>query len=327
MHSLSKTTISLPTAQAIVTGAFGTASTIRAFDELTDGFFNAAYALTLADGLRCVLKVAPPDAVPVLHYERDILAAEVGVLRLLRQRTNIPVPEVYHHDTSRRLLDNDYYLMAFIEGSPLHKLRESLSPEEAWAVDRATGGYLRQMNDIAGSCFGYFAHPQPAGQSWRTTFEAMVAGVLADGEALDVPLPLPYPAIAERVASAAAVLDAVAEPRLVHWDLWDGNIFVDPATKRITGIIDFERALWGDPLMEATFVFAPPAGLAAFTEGYGQTLLATPAQIQRRTLYNIYLFLIMVIECRYRQYETPDQENWARGRLAEALERVVQVQR
>ncbi len=147
----------------------------------------------------------------------------------------------------------------------------------------------------------------------------MVAGVLADGLALAVPLPLPYPAIAERVAAAAAVLDAVTEPRLVHWDLWDGNIFVDPATRRISGIIDFERSLWGDPLMEATFVFAPPAGLAAFTEGYGQTLLAPPAQAQRRTLYNIYLFLIMVIECHYRQYETPDQENWARGRLVTEL--------
>ena len=319
MHSLSKTAISLDTAQAIVTDAFGALAVIAACDELTDGFFNAAYALTLADGLRCVLKVAPPDHVPVLRYERDILAAEVGALRLLRARTTIPVPEVYHYDTSRRTVDNDYYLMAFIEGAPLHKLRAALSPEEAWAVDRATGGYLCQMNAIAGPAFGYFAHPQPAGITWRETFLAMVDGVLADGLALDVPLPVPYDAVAERVAAAATVLEGVTEPRLVHWDLWDGNIFVDPVTKRITGIIDFERALWGDPLMEATFLFAPPAGLAAFTEGYGQTLLATPAQAQRRILYNIYLFLIMIIECRYRQYETPDQESWARGRLVASL--------
>ncbi len=319
MHSLSKTTVSVDAAQSIITGAFGAASTIRAFEELTDGFFNTAYAITLADGLRCVLKVAPPDAVRVLRYERDILAAEVAAMRLVQERTSIPVPEIFCHDTSRRLLDSNFYLMAFVEGTPLNKLRDQLSPPEAWAIDRATGDYLRQMNAITRPAFGYFAHPQPAGRSWRETFLDMVAGVLADGQALDVPLPLAYDAIAERVTQAAPILDAVAEPRLVHWDLWDGNIFVDPATKHITGIIDFERSLWGDPLMEATFVFAPPAGLAAFTEGYGQSLLDTPTQIRRRALYNIYLFLIMIIECRYRQYETQDQEKWAREQLVVGL--------
>jgi aminoglycoside phosphotransferase (APT) family kinase protein len=322
MHSLSKTAVSPEMAQAIVAATFGSGSRVRAFEELKDGFFNAAYAITLTDGLRCVLKVAPPDGVRVLRYERDILAAEVAVMRLVRQRTEMPVPAILGYDTSRRLADSDFYLMAFIEGAPLNKLRSELAPDEQHAVDREIGRYLRQMNEIAGPAFGYFSHPAPAGRSWRETFTAMLDGVLADGQELDVALPLAYDALAERVAAAAPILDDVITPRLVHWDLWDGNIFVDPATKRVNGIIDFERALWGDPLMEATFVFAPPAGLAAFTEGYGQAMLDTPAQARRRILYNIYLYLIMVIECFYRQYETHDQENWARGRLVRELERL-----
>ena len=325
MHSLSKTFISLNAAQAIVAATFGSGSRVRAFEELKEGFFNAAYAITLTDGLRCVLKVAPPDAVRVLRYERDILAAEVTAMRLVQQRTEAPVPPIYCYDTSRRVLDSDFYLMAFIEGVPLHKLRSDLSPEDQYAVDREIGCYLRQMNEIAGPAFGYFAHPAPAGQPWRETFMTMLDSVLADGQEMGVALPLAYDTLRERVAAAAAILDGVTEPRLVHWDLWDGNIFVDPVTKRINGIIDFERALWGDPLMEATFVFAPPEGLAAFTEGYGQPLLDTPAQRRRRTLYNIYLYLIMIVECYYRRYETQDQENWARGRLVAELERVFET--
>jgi aminoglycoside phosphotransferase (APT) family kinase protein len=322
MHSLSKTAVSPDTAQAIVAAAFGSGSRVCAFEELKGGFFNAAYVITLADGLRCVLKVAPPDRVRVLRYERDILAAEVAVMRLVRQRTELPVPAILGYDTARRLVDSDFYLMSFIAGAPLNKLRRELTPDEQHAVDREIGRYLRQMNEIAGPAFGYFADPAPPGQPWRETFLAMLDGVLADGQAMDVALPLGYAAVRERVAAAATLLDDVTTPRLVHWDLWDGNIFVDPATKRVNGIIDFERALWGDPLMEANFVFTPPAGLAAFTEGYGQALLDTPARARRRILYNIYLYLIMVIECVYRQYETHDQENWARGRLAGELARL-----
>jgi hypothetical protein len=57
----------------------------------------------------------------------------------------------------------------------------------------------------------------------------------------------------------------------------------------------------------------------ALIEGYGLDLLATPAAKTRRSLYNIYLWLIMIIECTYRQYETQDQENWARTKLVEEV--------
>ena len=40
----------------------------------------------------------------------------------LRARTDLPVPDVFAYDTSRRLLDNDYYLMSYIPGVSLFKL-------------------------------------------------------------------------------------------------------------------------------------------------------------------------------------------------------------
>ena len=127
---------------------------------------------------------------------------------------------------------------------------------------------------------------------------------------MDVSLPQPYDVIREQVHRCAAVLDEVCRPQLVHWDLWDGNIFVDPATHAIVGVIDFERALWGDPLMEIQYRrLQAPAGFAA---GYGRPMLKTPAERLRRVLYNIYLYLIMIIEAAYRQYESQDLDLWAR---------------
>jgi aminoglycoside phosphotransferase (APT) family kinase protein len=137
---------------------------------------------------------------------------------------------------------------------------------------------------------------------------------------MKVSLPLPYEQLFQRLETAFDALDEVDTPRLVHWDLWDGNVFVDPATGQVSGLIDFERALWGDPLMEANFVFWQSS--AAFLEGYGTPMLDTPAKQTRRLLYNLYLWLIMVIECYYREYENDNQEKWARGQLERDLERL-----
>jgi aminoglycoside phosphotransferase (APT) family kinase protein len=321
VKSLSKTHVSRPTVEAITARVFGSRTRIAEYRELTDGYFNAAYDIELEDGLRAVLKVAPPADVRVLRYEADIMAAEVEALRLVTGGTEMPVPEVYAFDQAHDLAGADWFLMSFIDGLPLHRAREMLAPEVAAAIDRETGRLLRQVNGIRGPAFGYLARPAPPSQPWRDTFSAMIDGVLTDGRELDVALPLPYDDIRQRVMDAGDALDEVTEPRLVHWDLWDGNIRVDPATGRINGVFDFERALWGDPLLEVNFgVFRDSA---EFDAGYGMEMLATRAQQRRRCLYNIYLFLIMVVEVYYRQYETEDQAEYARGRLAADLERLV----
>ena len=70
------------------------------------------------------------------------------------------------------------------------------------------------------------------------------------------------------VLKHAPALDAVAEPRLVHWDAWDPNFFV--RNGEVTGLVDFERALWADPLMEAQFRPLYGEGIANVLRGYGR---------------------------------------------------------
>ena len=78
--------------------------------------------------------------------------------------------------------------------------------------------------------------------------------------------------------AARGQLDEVTEPRYVEWDLWDSNVLVRDGA--IVGIIDHERAFYGDPLIEAGFVatqlpaFGDPT---AFMRGYGQGELTRPS--------------------------------------------------
>lgn len=314
MQSISKTPVTLETARQIAAAHLG--SDLTEFHELTEGFFNAAYFLRLANNCRCVLKVAPPASVTVLRYEKNILAAEVTALLLVREQTQLPVPAIFVHDESGILLPSPFFLMEFIEGEPLHKLREKLSQEEQSVLDRQIGAYLREMNAIRGSAFGPLGQPTEQCADWPSAFARLFANVLTDGRAAKIDLP--YERLQSIPTRYAGALAEVTTPHLVHWDLWDGNIFIHPQTRQISGIIDFERALWADPLMECNFgAFGMNEN---FFAGYGQTLPFDPGQTTRRKLYNIYLYLIMVIECAYRQYPTQDQENWARGMLQKELD-------
>jgi aminoglycoside phosphotransferase (APT) family kinase protein len=320
MYSRSKTIVNQEQALAIARQTFGNRASLQAFSELTDGYFNAAYLLELENGSKCVLKVAPPDNVPVMRYEKGILQTEVETIRLVHQHTQVPAPEIYSHDRSRQIIGNDYFLMSFLPGVPLNKLRKELTPEQNASIDRQAGIFLRQMNEIRGSRFGAFSQPDRQFDSWRCAFDALLRDVLLDGQEMQVGLPLSYEELYAHLADSFPTLDEIKTPRLVHWDLWDGNIFLDSQTQFITGIIDFERALWGDPLMEANFVFWQ--GSAAFLESYGMPMLDTPEKQTRRLLYNIYLWLIMVIECSYREYKNDHQEKWAREQLKRDLDKL-----
>ena len=98
----------------------------------------------------------------------------------------------------------------------------------------------------------------------------------------------------------------VTTPKYVHWDIWAGNIFVEDG--KVTGIIDFERALWADELMEVGFRTYDYN--AAFFEGYGRVEL-NPTEKRRAQWYDMYLFLLMRTECDYRGYESTWHYDWS----------------
>jgi aminoglycoside phosphotransferase (APT) family kinase protein len=96
--------------------------------------------------------------------------------------------------------------------------------------------------------------------------------------------------------------DEITTPKLVHWDLWEGNVFVGQSEGewKIIGITDFERALWGDPLMEVLFFQSRSKDL--FISHYDPTILKSKAAQVRRTFYNMYLAMIIFIETTVRSY-------------------------
>jgi aminoglycoside phosphotransferase (APT) family kinase protein len=320
MQSITKTELPNSCIEQIIKKILGSQASISEIVELTEGYYNSAYRITCTDGTKYVLKVAPPDDVPILRYEKNILQAEVDVMRLVKKRTEMPVPAILCHDASRTIVSSPYYLMEYVEGVLYHQLRSKLTAQEQAGLDRRIGELLRQMNAITAERFGYFAQPETHLPGWKEAFEGMLSGVIDDGIAVGVRLAMPKAEMIERLQPYFHALDEVTLPQLIHWDLWDGNIFVNPENLTIAGIIDFERAIWADPLMEVNF--GAFGDNPEFNKGYGIDFPLSQSQSIRRTLYNIYLFLIMVIEPTYRRYPSQDQENWARQQLQAQFEKL-----
>ena len=114
-------------------------------------------------------------------------------------------------------------------------------------------------------------------------------------------------------------LDEITQPGFVHWDLWAGNIFIKPKNGKyiLEGVIDWERALWGDPDIETAVscTFYGPA----FFEGYGKQLADSRPEAVRQSLYRLYLRLILIIEAKVR-YENAEHLPRAHQQLQKELD-------
>jgi aminoglycoside phosphotransferase (APT) family kinase protein len=306
------------------------------WQELGQGWFNVIYRIRLRDGAHVVLKIAPPSGVEVMTYERAAMATELAALDLIRRRTSVPVPAIDLADDSLELCDAPWFAMPFIHGDNLDVIRDHLPEQDLERLHEAVGRITRDLNAIRGTAFGELGACAGAGAgvreagapilpTWREVFMTMVEGVLRDGERRGVDLGRPYATVRQVVAEHGECLEDVREPQFVEWDLWDGNVLVHEG--RIVGIIDHERAFFGDPLIESGFCGTqlPTFGdSTAFVRGYGWGEFSQRERIRRR-LYCLYLVLIMIIETTYRgRPEDPRDEwsrqyGWARARLIETL--------
>ncbi|MFT7775736.1 phosphotransferase family protein [Roseateles sp.] len=284
--------------------------------ELKDGWFNAAYAVRLVDGREAVLKIAPAAQAQVMRYERNIMLTEVAIMRLVRQNAGIPVPEIYFCDDARDVCDSSYFFMEKIEGQNLDHVHEAMSPDQKAAIDREIGAIIREINTFKGSFFGYDGNPELRADSWKAAFLKIMDSVFADAADKSVVFDYGYDALRAAVEKHAEALDEVTQPCLVHWDAWKPNFFVEQG--RVKGIIDFERALWAEPLMEAQFRSLCWEGVTQAMLGYGKTEF-TANEMRRSWLYLLHLALVMHVECYFRHYGSDEVLNKSRELIASAM--------
>lgn len=312
MESRTKVKLSSADIQRLVNHVFGNLA-ISSVHELTDGWFNTAYQITMGQE-KTVLKVGPPAEADILTYEKNILRAEVETMKLVASNQAIPVPRITFDDFSRTHLPYDYYFMDVVDGITWDKIRDTLTAEQNNCIEYQLGQITAHINVYEHTSFGYYAFGREFDR-WPDAFRWMCVSLFADARRYQIALELSEQEFFHKFDEHRPIFAEITCPQLVHWDLWAGNIFITFTgdTPKIEGIVDFERALWGDPLMES--YTGRLHGIPNYISGYGQDILATQAQRLRRIFYNIYLDLIMIIEDGPRQFDNKDSVIWARERL------------
>jgi fructosamine-3-kinase len=236
------------------------------------GHYNDSYYIDTEQG-RFVLRIAPPDSVPKLFYEIDMMKSEVGIHELVRDQTNLPVAQIVYHDFSREVVYRDYLIMDYLEGSP------------AYLDEKELGGYVRELHAIKSDRCGYPERTAPTGESWHDIFETYVELIFKDCLSCGIIDRHEYDYFLSIYKKHSAVI-AEVPASLLHLDLWSQNILT--VDGRITGILDFDRGLYGDPELEFAVLDTYGYSGPEFFAGYGQPRPNdSKAQIRQR-LYIVY---------------------------------------
>ena len=254
------------------------------FQRITTGKFNTSFFVRAGDE-RLVLRIAPPRDSVLVFYERDMMRQEQHIHELVRSETAVPVPHILAFDDSHELIDRDFLIMERLPGHPLTKMQRVNYD----SVLKQVGNYLAQVHKLTEDRYGYLgAHrPMEPQTVWVTAFEIMWNKMVDDVVAVGY-----YDAEESRFMRSLldqyiALFDRPVPASLLHMDIWHQNILVNRGGK-VTGLVDWDRALWGDPEIE--FAVLDYCGISepAFWEGYGRERDKSSAAQIRQTLYLLY---------------------------------------
>ena len=286
---------------------------VREAELMSGGMFNTTYLVT-CDGARCVLRLGPVHRERVLGFELDLMRAEEHVYSLCRG-LGLPCSTVLACDCSRSLIGRDFMVVEYIPSVAM--CDAGLDQPRRHELYLQLGRYLRRLHSVEGEGFGFVSR-MLADRSFARWSEALCFEIGDFTSRLERWGGLSA-SEAESVRAAyrghAALFDEITVPRLLHTDIWEGNVLLDRETGEILAVIDGDRAMFGDP----DFEFASPWGsVPPLREGYG---LPWPPDARRERRMRLYLAFYLALEAYVglAEYNNPQLYRDRKRQLMEVI--------
>ena len=287
-----------------------TAAIIR---ELTEGMCNVTYNITFTDGDECILKIAAKDRTGNTSNEINLMDAEVRAMKLVKEHCSFKVADVLVYDRSGTVCDGDYFFMEKLRGMNYSFIKEKLPEETNHRIARQIGEISGQLRTITNPQFGFLGDTQRFDHLSDFVY-TMLKNLIADGQKKNVDWGCDVKQLTEELKNEKHIFDEVTFATLVHWDMWEGNVFVEG--DHVSGIIDWERAMWGEAFMDDRF--RSHNRNKDFLEGFGQQDF-TESELRRLRWYDIILYMTMMVEVFYREFEDKGQYYWSKDRLLSVI--------
>lgn len=281
-----------PTANQIVAmcqRAFGPSVYVASARELSGGTFNTTFLITLTNQ-QVILRIAPPPTADLLWHEQWLMRREQHIQPFFAALAPL-MPRTLLADFTHQLIGRDYLFQTYLAGECWDTIAETFTLNEDLRLWEQFGTITKTIHTTIGTTFGG-PYPAPTFATWSETILDRLEHVhhaLAEAQ-LDVS---DLRSVVEIVRNQTARLDAIARPHLLHGDLWLFNLLVtrEADGPSISGVLDADRAWWGDPLADWTmFVLAMAAAPemhhahARFWQAYGE-IEQTPETGFRQAVY------------------------------------------
>lgn len=246
---------------------------VRSWQPLAGGMISQVIRVDLEGGESIVAKAGDGG---------HDLTIEAYMLRYLRERTGLPVPEVLRDEP-------DLLLMEFVEGriewegTAMRHLGELLAN-----CHQVTSQYYGLERD---TLIGPLHQPNPQMRSWIAFFREQrllyMIGIARDTGNLPA-------ALEQRLLRIAAKVDRYliepAKPALIHGDMWKTNVIARAG--RVAGIID-PALYYAHNEMELVYMTLFGGTGEEFFSAYSKTIpIESEFFSTRRHIYNLYPLLI-----------------------------------
>lgn len=252
---------------------------------LTGGLFNTTYLVETSDFGSVVLRVGPVNRHLLMPFEHTLMEAEKLVYDACARR-GIPVSEILAMDTSKTVVDRDFMFVRYIPGRAMYKME--LDADVRAEIIRRLGAETAKMHAICAPRFGRITDVARGGgfEKWSECLWDELHSWETVGVPANIVTPDEINHIRALFSDAAPYLDEITQPRLVHTDLWLGNVLVrtDGEKPAFAAIIDADRALWGDPEFEFSAI-RWALREDSFWEGYGKRIAQSREARVRRGIY------------------------------------------
>lgn len=208
--------------------------------------------------------------------------------------SGVPVPSVVALDQSRRIVPYDFMILTRLPGSNLAEQWRELTASQTDDVVWEAGRCLARLHAVRLPAFGKLREQDaPRFHTWPDYFDDYARRYLNEAARyglLEEPL---RTRLEDALHGARHVLARVTQGMLVHSDYHYENILHEGG--RLSGILDFEWALSGDPsydfINDDVRELQIPGSEAAFREGYRSIRPLDAGHDRRVAIYRLFLRL------------------------------------
>jgi aminoglycoside phosphotransferase (APT) family kinase protein len=223
----------------------------------------------------------------------------------------VPVPKVIALDLSKKFVKQNYIILTKVEGSPLVDAWNTLTSAQKYRTAHDAGRFLAHMHNVTYDHFGELRNLDH--KRFRSVydhiydyFERYAHLAVKQGGMTKAT----YQRIDDLIQSLRPYLEYFPQGHLVHSDYHFENIL--QVDGQITGVIDFEWAMGGDPvwdfIQEEKWENQCPSAQDIIMEGYNSVRPLDPRHEAKVHLYKLLMHVETVAVSN-------DWRGWALERL------------